>query len=77
MTIRYATPASRPRSAYDQATGPCARQLTLTPVGRPIALDKVAWLASEMPQDPRSARLLLTPPRPLRLPYANICETRG
>ena len=24
------------------------RQLTLTPVGRPIVPDKVAWLASEM-----------------------------
>ena len=49
MTIRYATLASPTlRSAYDQAMGTMRRQLTLTPVGRPIVPDKVTWLASEM-----------------------------
>jgi hypothetical protein len=49
MTIRYATLASPTlRGAYDEAMGKMRRQLTLTPVGRPIVPDKVAWLASEM-----------------------------
>lgn len=49
MTVRYATLASPTlRIAYDDTVGTMRRQLTLTPVGRPIVPDKVNWLSSEM-----------------------------
>jgi integrase len=49
MTVRYATLASPTlRVAYDDAVGKMRRQLTLTPVGRPIVPDKVVWRNSEM-----------------------------
>lgn len=49
MTILYATLASPTlRAAYDESIGKLRRQLTLTPVGRPIVPDKISWLGSEM-----------------------------
>lgn len=76
MTIRYATLASPTlRSAYDQAIGTMRRQLTLTPVGRPIVPDKVAWLASEMLKTRVAHGYCSRHPAQGACPYANICET--
>ena len=76
MTIRYATLASPTlRGAYDEAMGKMRRQLTLTPVDRPIVPDKVSWLASEMLKT-RVANGYCSRHEPQGpCPYANICET--
>ncbi len=76
MTIRYATLASPTlRNAYDQAMGTRRRQLTLTPVGRPIIPDKVAWLASEMLKTRVAHGYCSRHESQGACPYANICET--
>ncbi len=76
MTIRYATLASPTlRSAYDQAMGSMRRQLTLTPVGRPILPSKVAWLASEMLKTRVAHGYCSRHESQGACPYANICET--
>ena len=76
MTIRYATLASPTlRSAYDQAMGTMRRQLTLTPVGRPIVPDKVTWLASEMLKTRVAHGYCSRHEGQGACPYANICET--
>jgi len=76
MTIRYATLASPTlRGAYDQAMGKMRRQLTLTPVGRPIVPDKVSWLASEMLKTRVAHGYCSRHESQGPCPYANICET--
>ena len=76
MTIRYATLASPTlRNAYDQAMGTMRRQLTLTPVGRPIVPDKVAWLASEMLKTRVAHGYCSRHESQGACTYANICET--
>ena len=76
MTIRYATLASPTlRNAYDQAIGTMRRQLTLTPVGRPIIPDKIAWLASEMLKTRVAHGYCSRHETQGACPYANICET--
>lgn len=76
MTIRYATLASPTlRTAYDQAIGTMRRQLTLTPVGRPIVPDKIAWLASEMLKTRVAHGYCSRHESQGACPYANICET--
>ena len=76
MTIRYATLASPTlRAAYDEAMGKMRRQLTLTPVGRPIMPDKVSWLASEMLKTRVAHGYCSRHEAPGACPYANICET--
>lgn len=76
MTIRYATLASPTlRDAYDQAIGTMRRQLTLTPIGRPIVPDKVAWLASEMLKTRVAHGYCSRHESQGACPYANICET--
>jgi hypothetical protein len=76
MTIRYATLASPTlRGAYDEAMGKMRRQLTLTPVGRPIVPDKVAWLASEMLKTRVAHGYCSRHESQGPCPYANICET--
>ncbi|GAB3864153.1 hypothetical protein GCM10028801_32980 [Nocardioides maradonensis] len=76
MTLRYATLASPTlRSAYDEAMGKMRRQLTLTPVGRPIVPDKVAWLASEMLKTRVAHGYCSRHESQGACPYANICET--
>ena len=76
MTIRYATLASPTlRAAYDQAIGTMRRQLTLTPVGRPIVPDKIAWLASEMLKTRVAHGYCSRHESQGACPYANICET--
>jgi len=76
MTIRYATLASPTlRGAYDEAMGKMRRQLTLTPVGRPIVPDKVAWLASEMLKTRVAHGYCSRHESQGACPYANICET--
>jgi len=76
MTIRYATLASPTlRGAYDEAMGTMRRQLTLTPVGRPIVPDKVAWLASEMLKTRVAHGYCSRHESQGPCPYANICET--
>lgn len=76
MTLRYATLASPTlRSAYDQAIGKLRRQLTLTPVGRPIIPDKVSWLASEMLKTRVAHGYCSRHEAAGACPYANICET--
>jgi hypothetical protein len=76
MTLRYATLASPTlRGAYDQAVGTMRRQLTLTPVGKPIVPDKVAWLASEMLKTRVAHGYCSRHPAQGPCPYANICET--
>jgi integrase len=76
MTIRYATLASPTlRGAYDEGLGKMCRQLTLTPVGRPIVADKVAWLASEMLKTRVAHGYCSRHESQGPCPYANICET--
>lgn len=76
MTLRYATLASPTlRAAYDEAMGKMRRQLTLTPVGRPIVPDKVAWLASEMLKTRVAHGYCSRHESQGPCPYANICET--
>jgi site-specific recombinase XerD len=76
MTIRYATLASPTlRGAYDQAMGTMRRQLTLTPVGRPIVPDKVAWLASQMLKTRVAHGYCSRHEGQGACEYANICET--
>ena len=76
MTIRYARLASPTlRASDDQAIGTMRRQLTLTPVGRPIVPDKVAWLASEMLKTRIAHGYCSRHQAQGACPYANICET--
>ena len=76
MTIRYATLASPTlRGAYDEAMGKMRRQLTLTPVGRPIVPDKVAWLAQEMLKTRVAHGYCSRHHSQGACPYANICES--
>jgi site-specific recombinase XerD len=76
MTIRYATLASPTlRGAYDQAMGTMRRQLTLTPVGRPIVPNKVAWLASQMLKTRVAHGYCSRHEGQGACEYANICET--
>ncbi|RHW24507.1 integrase [Nocardioides immobilis] len=76
MTIRYATLASPTlRGAYDEAMGKMRRQLTLTPVGRPIVPDKISWLASEMLKTRVAHGYCSRHESQGTCPYANICET--
>jgi integrase len=76
MTIRYATLASPTlRGAYDEAMGKMRRQLTLTPVGRPIVPDKVTWLAAEMLKTRVAHGYCSRHESQGACPYANICET--
>jgi integrase len=76
MTLRYATLASPTlRDAYDEAMGKMRRQLTLTPVGRPIVPDKVSWLASEMLKTRVAHGYCSRHEAQGACPYANICET--
>lgn len=76
MTVRYATLASPTlRGAYDEAMGKMRRQLTLTPVGRPIVPDKVSWLASEMLKTRVAHGYCSRHESQGPCPYANICET--
>ena len=51
------------------------RQLTLTPVGRPIVPDKVSWLASEMLKTRVAHGFCSRHESQGACPYANICET--
>jgi len=76
MTIRYATLASPTlRDAYDEAMGKMRRQLTLTPVGRPIVPGKISWLASEMLKTRVAHGYCSRHESQGPCPYANICET--
>ena len=76
MTIRYARLASPTlRASYDQAIGTMRRQLTLTPVGRPIVPDKISWLASEMLKTRVAHGYCSRHQSQGACPYANICET--
>ena len=75
MTIRYATLASPTlRIAYDDAVGKMRRQLTLTPVGRPIVPDKVNWLNSEMIKTRVAHGYCSRHETAGACSYANICE---
>ena len=51
------------------------RQLTLTPVGRPIVPDKVTWLAAEMLKTRVAHGYCPRHQSQGACPYANICET--
>jgi hypothetical protein len=74
--IRYATLASPTlRGAYDEAMGTIRRQLTLTPVGRPIVSDKVAWLATQMLKTRVAHGYCSRHEGQGACEYANICET--
>ena len=74
--IRHATLATPTlRGAYDEAMGKMRRQLTLTPVKRPIVPDKVSWLSSEMLKTRFAHGPLLTPRIQGSCAYADICET--
>jgi integrase len=76
MTIRYATLASPTlRTAYDEAVGKMRRQLTLTPVGKPIIPDRVSWLNSEMLKTRVAHGYCSRHEAAGACPYANICET--
>ncbi|MDG5481954.1 tyrosine-type recombinase/integrase [Mycolicibacterium gadium] len=76
MTIRYATLASPTlKSAYDEAMGKMRRQLTLTPIGKPILPDKVSWLHSEMLKTRVAHGYCARHESAGACPYANICET--
>ncbi len=76
MTLRYAALTSPTlRDAYDQAMGKMRRQLTLTPVGRPIIPDKVSWLASEMLKTRVAHGYCSRHEAQGACSYANICET--
>lgn len=75
MTVRYATLASPTlRIAYDDAVGKMRRQLTLTPVGRPIVPDKVNWLNSEMIKTRVAHGYCSRHEAAGACSYANICE---
>jgi len=76
MTLRYATLASPTlRAAYDEAMGKMRRQFTLTPVGKPILPNKVAWLHNEMLKTRVAHGYCARHPAAGACPYANICET--
>lgn len=76
MTLRYATLASPPlRAAYDDSVGKLRRQLTLTPVGRPIVPDKVTWLSSEMLKTRLAHGYCSRHQAQGACEYANICES--
>jgi hypothetical protein len=55
--------------------GKMRRQLTLTPVGRPIVPDKIAWLAQEMLKTRVAHGYCSRHQSQGACPYANICET--
>lgn len=75
MTVRYATLASPTlRIAYDDAVGKMRRQLTLTPVGRPIVPDRVNWLNSEMIKTRVAHGYCSRHETAGACSYANICE---
>jgi len=75
MTLRYATLATPTlRAAYDEAMGKMRRQFTLTPAGRPIVPDKIAWLGSEMLKTRLAHGYCSRDPAAEACPYANICE---
>lgn len=50
------------------------RQFALTPAGRPIVPDKVAWLGTEMPKTRLAHGYCSRDPVAGACPYANICE---
>lgn len=76
MTLRYATLASPTlRAAYDESIGKLRRQLTITPVGRPIIPDKVTWLSSEMLKTRLAHGYCSRHEAQGACQYANICET--
>ena len=76
MTLRYATLAIPTlRTAYETAMGKMRRQFTLTPAGRPIVPDKVAWLSAEMLKTRLAHGYCSRDPAAGACPYANICET--
>ena len=75
MTLRYATLATPTlRTAYETAMGKMRRQFTLTPAGRPIVPDKVAWLNAEMLKTRLAHGYCSRDPAAGACPYANICE---
>jgi integrase len=75
MTLRYATLASPTlRTAYDEAMGKMRRQFTLTPAGRPIVPDKIAWLGAEMLKTRLAHGYCSRDQVAGACPYANICE---
>jgi integrase len=75
MTLRYATLATPTlRTAYETAMGKMRRQFTLTPAGRPIVPDKVAWLSAEMLKTRLAHGYCSRDPAAGACPYANICE---
>lgn len=75
MTLRYATLTSPTlRAAYDTAMGKMRRHFTLTPAGRPIVPDKVAWLRAEMLKTRVAHGYCSRDPAAEACPYANICE---
>jgi hypothetical protein len=55
--------------------GTMRRQLTLTPAGRPIIPDKVAWLASQMLKTRLAHGYCSRHESQGACPYANSCET--
>ena len=73
--MRYATLATPTlRTAYETAMGKMRRQFTLTPAGRPIVPDKVAWLSAEMLKTRLAHGYCSRDPAAGACPYANICE---
>ena len=54
--------------------GKMRRQFTLTPAGRPIVPDKVAWLNAEMLKTRLAQGYCSRDPAAGACPYANICE---
>ena len=75
MTLRYVTLASPTlRTAYETAMGKMRRQFTLTPAGRPIVPDKVAWLRAEMIKTRVAHGYCSRDLAAEACPYANICE---
>lgn len=76
MTVRYATLASPTlRTAYDDAIGKLRQQLTLTPIGKPIIPNKVAWLGGEMLKTRLAHGYCSRHQAAGACSYANICES--
>ena len=75
MTMRYASLAAPTiRAAYEEAMDKARTRLTLTPVGKPIVPDRVAWLSRGDAQDPRRPRDCSRQLAAEACPCANVCE---
>lgn len=76
MTMRYARLSSPTlRNAYNEAVGKVARQIPVTPIGRPTVPNRINWLAAEVLKTRVAHGYCARELAAQACPYANVCET--